>query len=445
MRAILEQPTARDRAISRRWLNDLRPITAGCSALVRAAVWATAAILWSVSAQAQDRDSRVAALDQKLSAAQAQAQELHRTIAAIAAELKALRDAPEAEVAASVPVPDRDAMYSDQIVQPDLGEDERGHELAAAPELFIQSRFQSLPIEGATVAEAPTNFVLSRMETRWSGRLSPKVGLGFEIQYHPAPSGSSFELVNDAFVEYYPSDRLSLRVGQFVKPFGFDIQHSSADRESPERGIFAGYFFPGQRDRGVMLRADLAQGVQVFLGAFNGNRFFADSNRRLNYNARVRKVFGRVPLAAGVSTQIGRQLLPDGVTGNDDEHMIGADIQWAWRRLGVRAEVVTGNRPSTLLDLEPEFAPAFRPDARSSGGALFSSMRLTDQDQVYGRYDRFNGDPVYGYDVRAVNFGYLRRVGTHSRIGVDYQFKNRLTANDDRLNSRLQFIWNVEK
>ena len=94
------------------------------------------------------------------------------------------------------------------------------------------------------------------METRWSGRLSPKVGLGFELQYHPAPDGSAFEIVNDAFVEYYPSDRVSVRVGQFVKPFGFDIQQSSADRESPERGIFAGYFFPGQRDRGVMLHAE---------------------------------------------------------------------------------------------------------------------------------------------------------------------------------------------
>ena len=169
--------------------------------------------------------------------------------------------------------------------------DERGHELAVAPELFVQSRFQALALDDASVADAPTNFVLTRMETRWAGRVSPKVGLGFELQYHPAPDGSAFEMVNDAFVEYYPSERLSVRAGQFVKPFGFDIQHSSAERESPERGIFAGYFFPGQRDRGVMLHAEVAPGLQLFLGAFNGNRFFADSNRRLNYNGRLRKVF----------------------------------------------------------------------------------------------------------------------------------------------------------
>ena len=394
---------------------------------------------------AQERDARVSELDRKLTAAHAQAQELQQTIAALAAELRALKDSPAAVAAPVVSSHDNVSPYREQVLRPDLGEDERGHELAVAPELFVQTRFQSLPLDGASVEDAPTNFALTRMETRWSGRLSPKIGLGFELQYHPAPSGSAFEIVNDAFVEYYPSERMSIRVGQFVKPFGFDIQQSSADRESPERGIFAGYFFPGQRDRGVMLHADLAPGLQAFVGAFNGNRFFTDSNRRLNLNGRLRKVFERVPLAAGVSAQIGRQLLPDGVTGNDHENLIGADVQWAWRRLGVRAEIVSGNRPSTLLDLEPDFAPAFSPGTKSSGGTIFSSVRLTDADQVYGRYDRFDGDPVYGYNVQAFNVGYLRRVGAYSRIGIDYQFKNRLTANDDRLNSRLQLSWNVEK
>ena len=407
----------------------------------------------TVGAQAQDRDAKVADLDRRLSDARALAQQLQRTIDELAAELRAVREpvgvAPP--VVADLPSKATDsaddglAVFHEQIVRPDLGHDERGAELGGTPELFIQSRFQALPIKDATVDEAPTNFELTRMESRWSGRLSPKVGLGFELQYHPAPDGASFEIINDAFVEYYLSDRLTVRAGQFVKPFGFDIQHSSSDRESPERGIFAGYFFPGQRDRGAMLQARLGQGVQVYFGSFNGNRFFTDADRKLNYNLRVRKVFARLPLAAGLSAQVGRQLLPDGVSGRGRENLIGADVQWAWRRLGVRAEWVAGDRPSTLLDLEPEFAPAYRPGARSSGGAIFSMVRVTDADQVYGRYDQFNGDPVYDYDVRAVNLGYLRRVGSHSRLGVDYQFKTRLTANDDSLNSRLQVTWNVER
>ena len=93
-------------------------------------------------------------------------------------------------------------------------------------------------------------------------------------------------------------------------------------------------------------------------------------------------------------------------------------MQWAWRRLGIRAEWVGGDRPSTLLALEPEFAPAYRARGASpTAGAVFSMLRLTDADQVYGRYDQFNGDPVYGYDVRAFNIGYFRRIGAYSRIG----------------------------
>jgi len=410
-------------------------------------------LLVSVGANAQDREARVADLDRRLSDARELAQQLQRTIDLLSAELGALRESATSRAVAPAEgvgaKPDSAAgesgAFHQQIVRAELGRDERDHDLAGAPELFIQSRYQAFPIADATVTEAPTNFELTRMETRWSGRLSPKVGLGFELQYHPAPDGASFEIVNDAFVDYYLSDRITLRAGQFVKPFGFDIQHSSSDRESPERGIFAGYFFPGQRDRGAMLQAHLGAGVRIYAGAFNGNRFFTDADRRLNYNVRVRKVFDRLPLAAGLSAQFGRQLVAGGMPDKGTDNLLGVDVQWAWRRLGVRAEWVAGDRPSTLLDLEPEFAPAYRPGARSSGGALFSMVRVTEADQVYGRYDRFNGDPVFGYDVRAVNMGYLRRVGSHSRLGVDYQFKTRLTANDDSLNSRLQVTWNVER
>ena len=257
------------------------------------------------------------------------------------------------------------------------------------------------------------------------------------------------ELVNDAFIEYYATDAITIRTGQFVKPFGFDIQQSSSLRESPERGIFAGYFFPGQRDRGLMVSAALDglgsmwHGSQLFAAVLNGNRFFVDNNRQLNYNLRFRKVFSTIPLAIGVSAQLGRQLLPEGVKGNNRENLYGADAQWTWRRIGVRAEIAAGNMPSTLLSLTPDFAPHFRPGAHSAGGALFSSFRITQSDQVYARYDQFNNDPVSGQNVRAFNIGYLRRVGEKSRLGVGYQFKNKASFNDDLLNTKLQIIWNV--
>lgn len=340
--------------------------------------------------------------------------------------------------------------FVNRILEPDLGGSERENELNEKPEIFVQTRFSTLPDNDATIEDIKSNFRLSRIETRWSGRVSDTLGLGLEIQYHPAPDGAPEELVNDAYVERYLGDHLTARAGQFVKPFGFDIQQSSSVRESPERAIFAGYLFPGQRDRGVMLFGDLdfasspaLKNLQYWVGVFNGNRFFTDSDRQVNYVFRVRKRFARINLAAGASVQLGNQMLPPGIVGNNDENVFGIDVQYAWRRLGFRAEFVTGNMPSTLLGLDPEFAPAFRPGRSSSGGAIFGTVQLTDSDNVYARYDQFNGDPVSGRTIRAFNFGYFRGIGESSRIGIDYQFKNRLSFNDDAVNTRLQATWGI--
>ena len=99
--------------------------------------------------------------------------------------------------------------------------------------------------------------------------------------------------------------------------------------------------------------------------------------------------------------------------------------------------------PSTLLGLTPEFAPLFRPGAHAIGGTAFAGFRVAGRDQVYWRYDQFNRDLVSGENIRAFNFGYFHYIGENSRLGVDYQFKNKISNNDDRLNTRFQIVWNV--
>jgi hypothetical protein len=410
-------------------------------------------LLWptiSVSAQPAD-EVRFRELERKLEWATRQLEQLNETMLALRAELariKGERVSADSQTASLAPQAETaKEEFARRVIEPELGASEREETLQARPEIFIQSRYSALPIRNSN-GEFEPNFSMTRIETRWSGKVSERIGAGLEIQFHPALDGSPEELVNDAFVEYYLNDHATMRVGQFIKPFGFDIQQSSAERESPERGIFAGYFFPGQRDRGVMLFGDLnftsLKNVQYFIGAFNGNRFFADNNRQANYVMRLRKLFDRPKLAVGVSAQFGKQILPPGVVGNNDENLIGFDLQYVRGRLGLRGEFVAGNTPSTLLGIEPEYADAFRPGARSAAGALFATWRLTNRDHIYTRYDQFNRDPVKGYNVRAFNFGYLRYLGEMTRIGVDYQFKNRPSFNDDALNGRLHINWSIE-
>jgi hypothetical protein len=414
-------------------------------------------LLFTLTANAQQPEpAPIKGLEQKLDQAMRQLDQLNEAVQSLRAEIAKLRGGqaisrdvqpPETAALQSSQSETARSEFAERIIEPEMGASERGETLRARPEIFIQSRYSALPIRDSN-GEFEPNLSMTRIETRWSGKVSERIGAGLEIQFHPALDGSAEELVNDAFVEYYLNKHATLRVGQFIKPFGFDIQQSSAVRESPERGIFAGYLFPGQRDRGVMLFGDLnftaLKNVHYFIGAFNGNRFFADNNRQANYILRVRKLFDRPKLAVGFSAQRGKQILPPGVGGNNDENLIGMDFQYVIGRLGLRGEIVAGATPSTLPGIAPEFADAFRPGAKSAGGALFATWRLTRRDHIYARYDQFNRDPVKGYNVRAFNFGYLRYLGEMTRIGVDYQFKNRPSFNDDAVNGRFHITWSVE-
>jgi hypothetical protein len=411
-------------------------------------------VLSAAAASAQQADERLRELERKLDQAAGHIQQLTSIVESLRSEIANLKrkqtESISAPTSSRKPVEKSADEFNERVIGPRLGASERNHPIEPKPEIFIQTRYSAAPIRDSA-SEFEPNISLTRIESRWAGRVSERVGAGLEIQFHPAIDGSPEELVNDAFVEYYINDHATIRAGQFVKPFGFDVQQSSAVRESPERGIFAGYFFPGQRDRGVMISGDLdfvdrraLKNVHYFLGAFNGNRFFNDNNRQMNVVARVRKLFDRPRVAVGVSLQSGKQLLPEGTSGDNDENLIGLDLQYAVGRFGFRGEFVAGNMPSTLLSIQPEFSPAFRPGAQSSGGHLFATYQISQRDNVYARYDQFNGDPVTGKNVRAFNFGYFRPIGEMSRLAFDYQFKNRPSFNDDAVNGRFHITWNIE-
>jgi len=418
----------------------------------------TCALLSISYAQEATPEERLRELERKLEQATKQIEELNDTVRALRAEIDRIKSETAAGKAAAkssdanlpAATDSAAATFVERIVEPRLGANVQAESIRAKPEIFVQVRYSAFPLSDAGDEFEP-NFSLTRIETRWAGRVANRLGAGIEIQFHPALDGSPEELVNDAFVEYYLNDHTTIRAGQFIKPFGFDIQQSSSVRESPERAIFAGYFFPGQRDRGILLSGDLRfmrvaglRDVQYFVGAFNGNRFFTDSNRQLNFLARMRKVFDERRLALGFSMQLGKQLLPPGVSGNNDENIFGVDFQYApTDRLGMRGEFVAGNMPSTLLSIEPEFAPAFRPGRHSSGGHVFINYRLTNRDNAYARYDQFNNDPVTGKNVRAFNFGFFREIAGPSRLSFDYQFKNRSSFNDDAVNGRLNITWGI--
>jgi hypothetical protein len=337
--------------------------------------------------------------------------------------------------------------FSNRITDPDMTQDGRDERFKFKPEIFVQARYSFWPTNN-TRSEAGSHFSFTRLEIGWAGRVSRRFGAGIEIQFQSLIKGSHRELINDAFVEYYLTDNFSVKAGQFVKPFGFDAQQSSSVRESPERGMFVGYFFPGGRDRGVMLSGNLnflrsrsLEGITYSLAIFRGNVFFSDAKPQSNYAARARKIFEGGRFAVGVSMQLGQQPLPEGLSGKSIKTILGADFQYVKGRIGLRGELVAGNTPTSLFTGDSILR--FRTNAHSAGGALFAVYRLSNNDDVYARYDQFNGDPAVGRSVRAFNFGYVRRLRKSSKLSFDYQVKNRRSFNDDAVNSRLTTTWSM--
>jgi len=69
---------------------------------------------------------------------------------------------------------------------------------------------------------------------------------------------------------------VSLTMGMFNNPFGFDISYSSGLRESPERGRMSQLHFPNEREIGAMITISGPKGskwswLKLDAGFFNGN------------------------------------------------------------------------------------------------------------------------------------------------------------------------------
>lgn len=84
--------------------------------------------------------------------------------------------------------------------------------------------------------------------------------------------------VRDMFLKLFETrkDQLSLTMGLFARPFGYEVNLSSAFRETPERGRMSQIIFPTERDLGAMISYE-PQKIKSFLhyfkvdlGVFNG-------------------------------------------------------------------------------------------------------------------------------------------------------------------------------
>ena len=105
----------------------------------------------------------------------------------------------------------------------------------------------------------------------------------------------------------------TLKSGIFNRPFGYEIERSSSQRESPERSKIITTLFPDERDLGIMLSLQAKKTspwsiLKLDLGLFAGNGIKSDIKNKKDFIAdlSVNKNFNEIiSLGGGISYYLG--------------------------------------------------------------------------------------------------------------------------------------------
>ena len=151
---------------------------------------------------------------------------------------------------------------------------------------YMQPQFQVAQsrgirsFEGGDFREHASNrFMLRRARVKMDYLLSSKEDTGpaalFTFQFEATERDLN---IRDVFVRIFEPKRqkLSLTMGLFARPFGYEVNLSSSYRETPERGRMSQTLMPSERDLGAMVSYEPQKPVlkklrlKLDAGVFNG-------------------------------------------------------------------------------------------------------------------------------------------------------------------------------
>nr|CAA9291883.1 hypothetical protein AVDCRST_MAG63-4428 [uncultured Armatimonadetes bacterium] len=217
-------------------------------------------------------------------------------------------------------------------------------------------------------------FQVRRARINVRGDVTPRASYRVQLDARPSPAvGQDFVQVKEAYVtiksfpfllrtsqaDEKPFATVDTTIGQQVTPFGYYLQFSSADRESPERYIAfsdtgSGLFPSQDYDKGVSLNGLLFGRYQYQLGFYNGNGTASnDFGRRKDFIGRI-----GVPLIPGRWNV--------GISGYDGEGPntgtavgINPDTPATFIGTGATQVAATRRRVKSLLGLDTQFILPF--------------------------------------------------------------------------------------
>lgn len=151
---------------------------------------------------------------------------------------------------------------------------------------YIQPQFQVAQSKGAKnfsggdfATNSSSRFMLRRARVRFDYVHFPKTGKGpslqFVFQFDATERGVN---VRDVWGRFFENkfQLFALSAGLFARPFSYELNLSSGDRESPERGRMSQILMRTERDLGAMVTFDprnktsKLKFLKIDLGVFNG-------------------------------------------------------------------------------------------------------------------------------------------------------------------------------
>jgi hypothetical protein len=358
---------------------------------------------------------------------------------------------------------------------------------------YIQPQFQLADTEGAKSYNggdfspfSKSRFMLRRARIKLDYLLKtannfPKALFTFQVD--ATERGVN---VRDMFMRLYETKghNFSLTAGLFARPFGYEVNLSSAYRETPERGRMSQILMPTERDLGVMItyeplhRSATNHFVKLDAGLFNGQGLAGtvdfDSHKDLISRLTFKPITvnglifsGGLSLLYGGWRQGTKYVYQMSEAPNGDKifaidssfsnlgeiaprHYYGADIQLAlehdWGKTELRGEYWTGKQPGTATSTTNPgtllIVPTYR---RNFNGAFFYFLQdiINKKNQLLVKYDWYDpnskvekneigkaGTNLTTADIKFSTFGvgFARYFNDNIKLILYYEFvKNETT------------------
>lgn len=259
---------------------------------------------------------------------------------------------------------------------------------------YIQPQFQKAQSDGAPSfsggnfsAFSSSRFMLRRARVKIDYVLPSKTRYPkalFSFQIDATERGV---IVRDMFLKLFETNKniFSLTAGLFARPFGYEVNLSSAFRETPERGRMSQILMPSERDIGMMVSFEPQEKkhklshIKFDIGFFNGQGLSGttdfDDHKDLISRLFIKPyIFDKVDITGGISYLRGgwkngtKYVYESGTAANGDKifvvdsstsnlgkssprHYYGADVQvklhHGWGETEWRAEYWFGTQPGT--------------------------------------------------------------------------------------------------